>query len=166
LETTSRRVRRGLLNSRPAGRPFNPALQQIQGQLTNPGSNGNSPFGTNNSPFGGGQSTGGIVGVASKLAQRGIMEFDKHHKYSEWEFIFDMKKLNGLPGQAAQFQNVPGMNGVNNPNGQNTTNSPFSQSNQQPSPNPASSPQQNPFPGAPPQMPPTTISPDSSGPND
>lgn len=145
---------------------FNPALQQIQGQLTNPGSNGNSPFGTNNSPFGGGQSTGGIVGVASKLAQRGIMEFDKHHKYSEWEFIFDMKKLNGLPGQAVQFQNVPGMNGVNNPNGQNTTNSPFSQSNQQPSPTPSSSPQQNPFPGAPPQMPPTTISPDSSGPND
>lgn len=140
--------------------PFNPALQQIQNQLTSPNSNSNSPFGTNNSPFGGGQTVGGgIVGVASKLPQKGIKEFDKHRKYSEWEFIFDMKKLNGLPGQAPQLQNIPGMN----PNGQNSSNTPFSQSNQQPSTAPpATSPPPSSFPGTP-QMPPTTISP--PGPN-
>jgi hypothetical protein len=131
---------------------FNPALAQIQGQLTSP-STSNSPFGTSNSPFGGGPATGGgIVGVASKSTQRGIREFDKHRKYSEWEFIFDMKKLNGLPGQAPQLQNVPGMN----PNGQNNSNNPFSQTAQPATPQPSTNP--SPFPTTP-NMPPTTVGP-------
>lgn len=132
---------------------FNPALAQIQGQLTSP-ANSNSPFGTSNSPFGGGPATGGgIVGVASKSTQRGIREFDKHRKYSEWEFIFDMKKLNGLPGQGPQLQNVPGMN----PNGQNNSNNPFSQTAQPATPQPSTNP--SPFPTNPPNMPPTTVGP-------
>jgi hypothetical protein len=63
----------------------------------------------------------------------GIKEFDKHKKYSEWEFIFDMKKLNGLPGQAGMlpgFGGQPGQQGVPGQTpmsgSQNSNNSPFS----------------------------------------
>jgi hypothetical protein len=109
---------------------MNPGLQAVQNQLTGQTAQTNSPFGQGNTPFGGGQSVGGgIAGVASKVARRGIKEFDKHKKYNEWEFVFDMKKLTGIPGQAPQFgQGQPGQTGQSTPFGQAAgQNGPFGQ---------------------------------------
>lgn len=46
---------------------------------------------------------GGIAGVASKSDQEGIKRFDDHSKYSEWEFVYDLKKDKRFGGA------VPGM---------------------------------------------------------
>jgi hypothetical protein len=52
----------------------------------------------------------GIAGVASKSNMRGIKSYNDHRKYKEWEFVFDMSKLQQLqnPGQnATPAQNSP-----------------------------------------------------------
>ncbi len=135
----------------PGGAAANPALSAIQQQLTSPAAGGvtASPFGGNNQLLG-----GGIVGVASKSKMSGIKEFDKHKKYAEWEFIFDMKKANGMPGQAGM---LPGFGGQPGQPGQTPTtgapgssNSPFGGSSTAPT-GPTSTPTA--APGSPAQTP-------------
>ena len=60
------------------------------------------------------QSTGitgggiGIAGVASKSEYRGIKIYNDHRKYKEWEFVFDMSKLQQLQtGQQPPTANAP-----------------------------------------------------------
>jgi hypothetical protein len=76
---------------------------------TTSGPFGNAAGGNRNSPFTGGGAGGGsfIAGVASKSDGEGIKIYKDHTKYSEWEFLFDNKKLM-QNGQQPQQVGAPG----------------------------------------------------------
>jgi hypothetical protein len=69
--------------------------------------------------------TGGLVGVASMSKDPSIKIYKDRQKYSEWEFIFDLKSATqgqGQNGQPGLGQGAPGAN-QNGQSGQNGTNS-------------------------------------------
>jgi len=115
----------GMVNAPPGG-----GVPNAGGAGSSPFQNGSSPFGngpggTGNSPFSGGGSGGGnfIAGVASKADGEGIKVYHDKTKYSEWEFLFDFKKLQQQQQQQA---------GQAQPGGAQPGNSPFTQQNGQP----------------------------------
>lgn len=116
----------------PTGQANNPALGMIQNLLTRPrpapsSTGGGGTVSPGTSGTGGAQAAagqpaafvGGIAGVASKYKGEGIKLINDRSKIEEWEFLFDYR----------QMQNVPGMNqsGVpGGPPGQGTGNRPGS----------------------------------------
>jgi hypothetical protein len=74
----------------------NQAINAINNALTQPASSAGSAF--NNNLTGGGT---GLAGVASTNKGPSIKVYKERSKYSEWEFIFDLKQ--GLPGQQTQL---------------------------------------------------------------
>lgn len=58
-----------------------------------------------------GLGAGGIAGVASKQAGKGIKVYNERSKYREWEFVFDPRK-DLVTNKAALGQQNPGGNGL------------------------------------------------------
>ena len=58
---------------------------------------------------GGAVNAGGLAGVASTNTAPSIKVYKDRHKYSEWEFIFDLKT--GIPGQQPAATPAPAQNG-------------------------------------------------------
>ena len=87
----------------------NPAASLIGQILTSPRPNG--PPGTNLTTGAAGMVMGGgIAGVASKKDEEGIMVYNDHTNYKEWEFIFDPSKWRPPPNP---LQNQAGPGGPN-----------------------------------------------------
>jgi len=87
----------------------NPASQMIQQILTSPRPGG-MPTGITGTPVG-----AGIAGVATNADAEGIMVYNDHTNYKEWEFIFDPSKVKPVPNpltgalgtSAAQMGSMP-----------------------------------------------------------
>jgi type II secretory pathway pseudopilin PulG len=82
--------------------------------------NSSSAFGTPGQQFGG----GAIVGVASVSKKDSIREYNKKHKYNEWQFVYDPTLDRGglistpyQPQLAMSMQNLNGQPGTTNPAG-------------------------------------------------
>ena len=88
----------------------NPASQMIQQILTSPRPGG-MPTGITGTTVG-----AGIAGVATNADAEGIMVYNDHTNYKEWEFIFDPSKVKPVPNpltgalgtSAAQMGSMPG----------------------------------------------------------
>ena len=56
----------------------------------------------------------GLVGVATKLDQKGIRLYKDHSNYSEWEFLYEQPKQQAQAGQANQNAGQGGAQGGRN----------------------------------------------------
>jgi hypothetical protein len=86
----------------PNGLGANQAQQMIQQILTSPRPGG-MPTGNGQSPAIG----GGIAGVATNADAVGIMVYNDHSNYKEWEFIFDPTKVRPLPNPVSGATGTP-----------------------------------------------------------
>ena len=96
-------------NQATPGNPtqLNPAIQNINNQLTNPSAATPVPAPANGQNA---QAGPGIAGVASKFEGASIKTYNKRTKYKEWEFVFD-PSTGTVPGQTANGQNQAGLPG-------------------------------------------------------
>ena len=86
----------------PNGLGANQAQQMIQQILTSPRPGG-MPTGNGQSPAIG----AGIAGVATNADAEGIMVYNDHSNYKEWEFIFDPTKVRPLPNPVSGATGTP-----------------------------------------------------------
>ncbi len=126
----------------PTGQANNPALGMIQNLLTRPrpapssvatgGTSSPGMSGTGGAQAAAGQQpaafVGGIAGVASKYKGEGIKLIHDRSKIDEWEFLFDYRQMQNVPGmnQSGTPGGPPGQGSGNRPGGNPAGSNPFS----------------------------------------